>query len=518
MKNIKKVAIFLSFIMIMTFSLTLKNVLAVEDKISLFSGNIQSASWNLAITLTSTKDGGTFDSSEFKNKGYFYVEYTGEKDGIQLILQRWSGGEGWAVANPSEIGVTEDNINYAKFNEESIRAVYKSELSKLDSIHVWNTKGTFTIKSIDYICESGDVEEEISKDDKLQTVIPTEDNVRYLGRAYNLNNELWLAPSASGMEFTFTGTKAEVTLLGDCMANGVNINNARVGVYINDKLVDDKMITEKESTLNIFESEKVETVKITIIKLSESVSSTVGIKDIKINKGGQVTKSAKKSRSIEFIGDSITCGYGVDDEDYNHKFKTSTENVAKTYAYKTAQALDADLSVTAYSGYGIVSGYSNPGVKNVDDLLPKYYDKVGYSYGAFAESKEPGLLKWDFNKFQPDIIVINLGTNDTNYCNSDENKAEFIKGYMEFIKMIRENNPSSKILCTLGMMGGELFDSVQAAADNYKSETEDLNVYTMKFDLQSYLDGFAADWHPTEKTHTKAAAKLTEKIKEIMKW
>ena len=31
-------------------------------------------------------------------------------------------------------------------------------------------------------------------------------------------------------------------------------------------------------------------------------------------------------------------------------------------------------------------------------------------------------------------------------------------------------------------------------------------------------DGFAADWHPTEATHTKAAAALTEKIKEIMGW
>lgn len=30
-------------------------------------------------------------------------------------------------------------------------------------------------------------------------------------------------------------------------------------------------------------------------------------------------------------------------------------------------------------------------------------------------------------------------------------------------------------------------------------------------------DGFAANWHPTEKTHTKAAAVLTEKLREIIK-
>ena len=30
-------------------------------------------------------------------------------------------------------------------------------------------------------------------------------------------------------------------------------------------------------------------------------------------------------------------------------------------------------------------------------------------------------------------------------------------------------------------------------------------------------DGFAANWHPTEKTHKKAAAVLTEKLREIIK-
>ena len=63
-----------------------------------------------------------------------------------------------------------------------------------------------------------------------------------------------------------------------------------------------------------------------------------------------------------------------------------------------------------------------------------------------------------------------------------------------------------------------LFDSVQKAVDDYKEETEDLNVDAMKFDVQNYSDGYAADWHPTEKTHAKAAAKLIEKIKEIMLW
>lgn len=48
---------------------------------------------------------------------------------------------------------------------------------------------------------------------------------------------------------------------------------------------------------------------------------------------------------MEFIGDSITCGYGVDDPDKEHHFKTATEDVTKAYAYKTALALNADYSM-----------------------------------------------------------------------------------------------------------------------------------------------------------------------------
>ncbi len=518
MRKIKSVAIFLVVFIFAAFGIQAPTTFAAENKVNLFNGNIESSAWNLAATLKSTKNGGTIDNSIFKDNGYFYVEYTGEKDGIQLILQSWSGGEGWAIATPNEVGVTEDNINYAKFNEDSIKAVYKSDLSTLDAIHVWNVKGGFTLKSIDYICDAGNSDIEEDNKSELKTVMPTEDNVRYLGRAYNYNDELWLAGSATGAEFLFTGTEAEITFAGDYFANGENINNARVAVYVDDELIADKMITEEESTIKAFKSEEAKTVKITIRKLSESVNGTVGIKNIKINKDGQVKQSEKKAITIEFIGDSITCGYGVEDEDCSHTFKTSTENVTKSYAYKTAKALDADLSVVSYSGYGVVSGYSGAGVKNPDQIVPKYYDKVGYSYGAFASKVKPDSITWDFNKIQPDVVVINLGTNDTNYCNSDENKADFVQGYVSFLKTVREKNPNAKILCTLGIMGDSLFDSVQKAVDDYKEETEDLNVDAMKFDVQNYSDGYAADWHPTEKTHAKAAAKLIEKIKKIMVW
>ena len=38
------------------------------------------------------------------------------------------------------------------------------------------------------------------------------------------------------------------------------------------------------------------------------------------------------------------------------------------------------------------------------------------------------------------------------------------------------------------------------------------------FDVQLAEDGWAADWHPTDATHTKASEKLAAEIKEVMGW
>jgi hypothetical protein len=74
------------------------------------------------------------------------------------------------------------------------------------------------------------------------------------------------------------------------------------------------------------------------------------------------------------------------------------------------------------------------------------------------------------------------------------------------------------IFCTLGIMGDGLYSSIQKAVEQYQNETGDELVHTMCFAVQSMADGIAADWHPSEKTHTKAAEKLTKEIQIVMGW
>jgi len=67
-------------------------------------------------------------------------------------------------------------------------------------------------------------------------------------------------------------------------------------------------------------------------------------------------------------------------------------------------------------------------------------------------------------------------------------------------------------------MGVELYSCIEDAVKQYSEETGDSKIHTMKFDIQSMEDGIAADWHPSEKTHEKAAGKLAAKIRETMGW
>ena len=113
-----------------------------------------------------------------------------------------------------------------------------------------------------------------------------------------------------------------------------------------------------------------------------------------------------------------------------------------------------------------------------------------------------------------------LVTNDDSYTLTyEERQEEYKEQYIAFLKVIRKNNPEAKILCTLGIMGGRLLPYMEQAVKEYSEQTGDTNVATMRFTVQnSVTDGLAADWHPTEKTHTKAANKLTAKIRELMGW
>lgn len=173
--------------------------------------------------------------------------------------------------------------------------------------------------------------------------------------------------------------------------------------------------------------------------------------------------------------------------------------------------------MVSFSGYGVVSGYTGGDKPNTASLLPKYYDKVGNSYGTILGSINPNKVEWDFSNDHFDYIVVNLGTNDNSYVKGSPDKTEeFKKAYDLFVRQIREKNPDSHIICSLGIMGQELYKAIEETVTAYSAESGDTNISCLKFAVQNVnVDGKTVDWHPTEKTHEKASDKLAAYIKSL---
>ncbi len=352
---------------------------------------------------------------------------------------------------------------------------------------------------------------------KKKLIPLTANNVKLLGRTHMINDTLWCAFSGTGIEFQYTGTHLTVTLIADNAFCDMD-NQARIAIYVNNNRIIDQMLTSSSQTLSVYEGEA-KTITVKIIKLSESAMSTIGIKPIEIADTETLIPTAPQKHKVEFIGDSITCGYGVDDEDENHPFHTSTEDVTKAYAYKTATALDADYSMVSLSGYGIISGYTdNPDLKCENQLLPTYYNKLGFSINKFEDSIAPQNLEWDFSVFEPEVVVINLGTNDESYCNTAKKFDEFAAAYIDFLKQVREKNPLAHIFCAYGVMNVAMMPSIKTAIDNYSKTCNDYKISLIELPTQDGSLGYAASWHPTEATHKIASETATKKIKEIMHW
>jgi len=350
-----------------------------------------------------------------------------------------------------------------------------------------------------------------------KTYLPTEECVRMLGRTHLLENTLWLAHSATGIEFYAVGSNLAIKFLADSRLKEKSEIWTRIAIYVNGMRVVDTILDEETKRIPVPLQECKECNIIRVVKLSEAACSTCGIVQIEID--GEIRPTEPKERFIEIIGDSVTCGYGIDDEITKSGFSTAVEDITKTYAYKTAKALHADCSIVALSGYGVISGYSRNGVKSPDRVIPKIYKKFGFCNAVYMGEYLAQNVEWDFTKRRPDLVVLNVGGIDSSYTRGDEEKTEeFVQGYAEFLKTIRACNADAVILCTLGMLKDEMYPAIQRAVEQYRSETADDKISLMKFDRQRAADGMVAGWHPTERTNVRAAKKLIEEIQKIMGW
>ncbi|MBO4547459.1 MAG: hypothetical protein J5700_07785, partial [Treponema sp.] len=227
---------------------------------------------------------------------------------------------------------------------------------------------------------------------------------------------------------------------------------------------------------------------------------------------------------IEFIGDSITSGEGVNGAASEIDWTSVFFSATKTWAFNVAQALGADFNVISQSGWGVVCGYDGAFEKSI----PKHYDQIcsvikdgsqdhncGSGQNGSADQNMRARLanqKWDFSRFEPDYVIVNLGTNDQGPCERDSKIAAlFEPAVIDFLTKIRTRNSKAQIVWCYGMMGRSLASNLERAVDAYKAQSGDERV---QFVLLPEIDmkKTAALNHPSAAQQAAAAEFLLTRL------
>ncbi|NLD26890.1 MAG: hypothetical protein GX661_05980 [Acholeplasmataceae bacterium] len=332
--------------------------------------------------------------------------------------------------------------------------------------------------------------------------------IKWMGRTYyNPETEMnMIYHSASGFEVQFEGTSVQATLTA---TNHSDPNHRPyVVIVVDDDFENSRRIALDKSTQDLILAEDLEEGehKVTLYKSTESIDSHIGV--VRVSTDGKFLPEVDyKARKIEVIAASSSTGFGNLGTSSQSK-STINSDALQAYAFLAANALNADINIVAASGWGCkFSRWTNPMTKNMFDA----YKKVD------VESQ----IDWEPSAYVPDVVIINLGTNDESYIsymaqNQQQRYAlmqEFAEQYLALIDYVHGLYPDAKILILYGLMReSKIYDQTIAIYNAAKEEID--NVYLLK----SEGDQAGCSAHPSAASHAQIAQSVINKIKEITGW
>lgn len=329
-------------------------------------------------------------------------------------------------------------------------------------------------------------------------------HIRYSGRIVMQDEAAELSWSGSSIKINFKGTGVKATLRDEYGYDYINV------------IVDDKVVSviqpenvQKEYTL--VSGLPAGNHSLELFKRTEWPMGKTWFYQFALEKNGStLAPPYTQKRKMEYFGDSISLGYAVEDLTGQDRGTAPYENGYLSYPAITARHFDAEFRNTSRSGIGIMVSWDAL-------IMPELYYRL--------DPTDPE-SKWDFSKYTPDVVVINLFQNDVWLTKLPENaqfKARFgnkaptedqiVKAYRDFVKTIRGKYPKAHILCVLGSMdavkeGSPWPGYVQKAV----SQLGDKNILTHIFPYKN------TPGHPSKKEQQDIADDLIAFIDQNIKW
>lgn len=315
-----------------------------------------------------------------------------------------------------------------------------------------------------------------------------------VGRLLKYKDAVFMESSASN--FTLTGD-----ISGNVYLNlyADQIKTDELGIFVEvDGVMSYHRIDTRYEMVELLIAENLtageHTIKVS--KSTDAKNDDLYIYSVRYN--GSLEKTEGAAHKMVFLGDSITAAYGVfsaSDENYDTYGETHSYF---GYANRTADKLNADYYSVANGGWVLCE------TLKPDTAIKAIYDKTSmHSWNGLEDDT------YDFS-WNPEVVVINLGTNDR----EDATEADITANAAALLALVREKNPNAAIFWAYGAM--------DADADNVawiKSAVEafaqtDGNTYYVE--LPENTAGRSL--HPDEEGHEAIAEVLSAKIAEVMNW
>jgi lysophospholipase L1-like esterase len=211
-------------------------------------------------------------------------------------------------------------------------------------------------------------------------------------------------------------------------------------------------------------------------------------------------------RRLEIIGDSTTCGYGVEGKNAGCPFTAATENYDVTYGAVTARAVGADLVTIAWSAKGMYRNFAGDMV----DTLPALYERT---LGVASSTA------WDHSAWIPDALVINLGSND---FEQGDPGPQFVAAYTSFIRRVRQYYPNAFIVCAVGpkLSAQQVVRAGQYVKGMVTTLTAagDARISYLELPQPQPGEGSGCGGHASVATHKHMGEVLTAELKAKLGW
>jgi lysophospholipase L1-like esterase len=357
-------------------------------------------------------------------------------------------------------------------------------------------------------------------------------NLKVHGRTTGERSPLTLFWTGSAIELNVTGTELWIEVEADYTGY-----EPWISILVNAVPVSRMMVTSGKHWICVFRGMSGNVVK--NVRIVKDVQAMNGDPDCylqihSVKSDGDFHPVEEKPYKIEFIGDSITSGEGVigarKEEDWISMWFSAVDN----YAVMTANALNADVRIISESGWGVLTSWDN----NPHYNIPEYYEKVcgiltgdhNNALGAHSEN--------DFSSWQPDVVVINLGTNDSGAFDNPEWKDEvtgeshkqrmnedgtlnqediraFEGAVTNFLIKLRRYNQKAHLIWTYGMLGDLMEPAIKRAVDDYRRKSGDSKVSYVELP-NTTEETVGARWHPGKLSHEAAARVLVEYIRQLL--